>query len=146
MQTTINTDMAFGIPGEHAETTPYYADSHVAGGTVSFGTLGGYDTNGNIVTFASGTTLAGLVVSMHEHTADVYPSATPTKTVPAGTTVAVAKSGTWYVAVPEGETWTTNAKLYINNYAFTTTNPGSGTAVGEVLKVVDGLAAIRFQL
>lgn len=144
MQTEINSDMAFGIPGEHANEQPFFADAKTAGAEVEFGTLGGYDSAGNVIPYASGATLAGLIVSPHEHTAKVYPSSTPTLKVPAGITVGIAKAGSWYVKVPEGETWTANASLYITNYALSVT--GSGTVAATVLKVVDGTAAIRINL
>lgn len=144
MQTSINSDMAFGIPGEHANEQPFFADAKTAGAEVEFGTLGGYNSAGDVVPYQSDTTLAGLIVSPHEHVAKVYPSSTATLKVPAGATVAVAKAGSWYVKVAEGETWTENDSLYINSYALTNTE--NGTAVATVLKVVDSIAAIRINL
>ena len=144
MQTEINSDMGFGVPGEHANEQPFFTDSRTAGAEVEFGTLGGYDAEGNVIPYALGTTLAGLIVSPHGHVAKAYPSSTPTLKVPSGITVSVAKTGSWYVKVPEDETWTANAPLYITNYALSAT--GSGTVAATVLKVVDGTAAVRINL
>lgn len=145
MQTVINKDMAVGIPGTHGNGQPYYADPYIAGGEVTFGTLAGIDASGNVVAWASGA-CAGLIVNPNEHVVMALPSDTRTLKVGAGTTVALAKKGSWYVAVPSDETerakWIKGAKLKADTTTHALAVDDAGT-YGEILMVGGGVALVR---
>lgn len=102
MQTKITMNLAFGKPGEHANTQPYRADAYAVASAVTLGTLA-YTGTGGVGTYAGGTreTYLGLFVSPNEHVNMALPSNVATLQVPAGTTVAVAKRGSWFVAIPK---------------------------------------------
>jgi hypothetical protein len=102
MQTKITMNLAFGKPGEHANTQPYRADAYAVASAVTLGTLA-YTGTGGVGTYAGGTreTYLGLFVSPNEHVNMALPSNIATLQVPAGTTVAVAKRGSWFVAIPK---------------------------------------------
>lgn len=142
MQTTIGNELVFGVPGEHANGQPYRADAYIAATEVTFGNLAGISSDGKVGAMgASYGTFLGLFVSPHEHVRMVLPSDSRSLSVPAGTTVAVAKRGAWYVKVAEGETWKKGSKLKVDSYALALSADGTG-AVAEVLDVVDGIAII----
>lgn len=140
MQTTITMNLAFGKPGEHANTQPYRADSYAAASTVTFGQPA-YTGTGGVGAYDASTrgTYLGLFVSPNEHVNMALPSNVATLSVPAGTTVAVAKRGSWFVAIPSTETssWIVGAKIYAKAGSLTTTASG-GTLVGEILAVQNG--------
>lgn len=140
MQTNITMNLAFGKPGEHANTQPYRADSYAAASTVTFGQPA-YTGTGGVGAYDASTrgTYLGLFVSPNEHVNMALPSNVATLSVPAGTTVAVAKRGSWFVAIPSTEvvSWVVGAKVYANAGALTTTSTG-GTLVGEILAVKNG--------
>lgn len=157
MQTTINKDLALGVPGTHGNTQPYFADPYIAGGDVVMGTAVEL-SNGNVVTCTTAANAIGIAVNPNEHVNMALPSDTATLTVPAGATVAVAKKGSWYVAVPtdaveydadEDETiphteaynWVKGAKLnYSTSYNGLAYNV-SGT-VAEILEVDEVTEAV----
>lgn len=135
MQTSINKLMALGIPGEHANTQPFYADSYIATTDVTMG--GG--------ALASGYTHIGIFVSPHEHIKMELPSDSLSLKVAKGATVAVAKKGSWFLAVPATETasWTANAKVYVTaDGVFTATESGN-TEVGTIIETDGIVAAVR---
>lgn len=143
MQTTITMNLAFGKPGEHANTQPYRADSYAAASTVTFGQPA-YTGTGGVGAYDSSTrgTYLGLFVSPNEHVNMALPSNVATLSVPAGTTVAVAKRGSWFVSIPKvsganDSSWTVGAKVYATAGVLTTTSAG-GTLVGEILAVQNG--------
>lgn len=133
-------NLAFGKPGEHANTQPYRADSYAAASTVTFGQPA-YTGTGGVGAYDASTrgTYLGLFVSPNEHVNMALPSNVATLSVPAGTTVAVAKRGSWFVAIPSTETssWVVGAKVYATAGSLTTTASG-GTLVGEILAVKNG--------
>lgn len=131
-------NLAFGKPGEHANTQPYRADSYAAASTVTFGQPA-YTGTGGVGAYDASTrgTYLGLFVSPNEHVNMALPSNVATLSVPAGTTVAVAKRGSWFVSIPNGSNWTVGAKVYANAGELTTTSTG-GTLVGEILAVQNG--------
>lgn len=145
MQTKINKKMAFGIPGTHGNGQPYYADPYVAGGTVTFGTLAGLDATGRAVAWTTGD-VAGLIVNPNEHVRMVLPSSERSLSVDQGATVAIAKKGAWFVAVPTADkaNWKKGAKLIADTTTHALKVSASGT-YGEVLEVDDDatLALIR---
>lgn len=102
MQTTITMNLAFGKPGEHANTQPYRADSYAAASTVTFGQPA-YTGTGGVGAYDASMrgTYLGLFVSPNEHVNMALPSNVATLSVPAGTTVAVAKRGSWFVSIPK---------------------------------------------
>lgn len=118
MQNTITMNLAFGKPGEHANTQPYRADAYAVASAVTLGTLA-YTGTGGVGAYAGGSreTYLGLFVSPNEHVNMALPSSTATLQVPAGTTVAVAKRGSWFVAIPKVAT-------EVGTYTYT----GSSTA------------------
>lgn len=144
MQTTINKDLALGVPGTHGNTQPYFADPYIAGGDVVMGTAVEL-SGGNVVPCATAANAIGIAVNPNEHVNMALPSDTATLTVPAGATVAVAKKGSWYVKAVSG--WTKGTKL---NFAAVATATPSGLVaaadgtVAEVLDVDSGIALIRF--
>lgn len=102
MQTTITMNLAFGKPGEHANTQPWRADAYAVASDVTLCTPA-YTGTGGVGTYDGGTraNYIGLFVSPNEHVNMALPSGTATLQVPAGTTVAVAKRGSWFVAIPK---------------------------------------------
>lgn len=102
MQTKITMNLAFGKPGEHANTQPYRADAYAVASAVTLGTLA-YTGTGGVGAYDASTrgTYLGLFVSPNEHVNMALPSNVATLQVPAGTTVAVAKRGSWFVAIPK---------------------------------------------
>lgn len=151
MQTVINAKMALGVPGTHGNTQPYLADVYIAGAPVTMGTAVELDASGNVVPCTTVANAIGIAVNPNEHVNMALPSDTATLTVPAGATVAVAKKGAWYVAVPtndvpydaeeddpvphtEAYNWVKGAKLnYSTSYNGLVYN-ASGT-VAEILEV-----------
>lgn len=98
MQTKINATMAMGVPGEHGNTQPYFADSYTASAEITMGTP--VVVTGTTAAPATGATASGLAVSPHEHVRMILPDGTQSLKIKAGDTVAVAKKGSWYVAIP----------------------------------------------
>lgn len=148
MQTTINKDMAYGIPGTHGNGQPYFADPYIAGAAVTMGGVAAVDANGNAVPYsATATTPVGIFVNPNEHVRMVLPSDSRTLEVAAGASVAVAKKGSWYVAVPEADKakWVVGAKLAYSSSTYGLVVDASGT-VAEILGVGDAkdCALIRF--
>lgn len=146
MQTRINKDMAYGIPGTHGNGQPYFADPYIAGATVTMGGVAAIDANGNAVPYSvTNTTPVGIFVNPNEHVRMVLPSEERTLTVAAGSTVAIAKKGAWYVAVPvaDATNWVKGAKLAYDSTTYGLKFDASGT-VAEVLGVGGGVALIRF--
>lgn len=148
MQTTINKDMAYGIPGTHGNGQPYFADPYIAGAAVTMGGVAAIDANGNAVPYsATATTPVGIFVNPNEHVRMVLPSDSRTLEVAAGASVAVAKKGSWYVAVPEADKakWVVGAKLAYSSSTYGLVVDASGT-VAEILGVGDAkdCALIRF--
>lgn len=148
MQTTINKDMAYGIPGTHGNGQPYFADPYIAGAAVTMGGVAAIDANGNAVPYsATAATPVGIFVNPNEHVRMVLPSDSRTLEVAAGASVAVAKKGSWYVAVPEADkaNWVVGAKLAYSSSTYGLVVDASGT-VAEILGVGDAkdCALIRF--
>lgn len=146
MQTRINKDMAYGIPGTHGNGQPYFADPYIAGATVTMGGVAALDANGNAVPYSvTNATPVGIFVNPNEHVRMVLPSEERTLAVAAGATVAIAKKGAWYVAVPvaDATNWVKGAKLAYDSTAYGLKVDASGT-VAEVLGVGGGVALIRF--
>ena len=146
MQTRINKDMAYGIPGTHGNGQPYFADPYIAGATVTMGGVAAIDANGNAVPYSvTNATPVGIFVNPNEHVRMVLPSEERTLTVAAGSTVAIAKKGAWYVAVPvaDATNWVKGAKLAYDSTTYGLKFDASGT-VAEVLGVGGGVALIRF--
>lgn len=155
MQTKINADMAVGIPGTHGNGQPYFADPYIAGADVLMGGAAYIETDGTAKNLASGKTGVGIFVNPNEHIRMVLPSDERSLVVAKGSTVAVAKKGSWYVALPDNATeaakWVKGASLQYGSY----TNSKSETvyglvfnasgAVAEILMVGGGVALIRFK-
>ena len=148
MQTVISNELAFGVPGTHANGQPFYADSYVTptGDTdsaITFGTLVAL-VSGKIVP-ATGTAALGLAVAPNEHVRWVLPDGARSLVADKGSTIAVAKRGAWYVAVPTADkaNWVAGAKLAIASGAFVVS--GTGTA-GEVIEVSDDKTAAIVRL
>lgn len=146
MQTRINKDMAYGIPGTHGNGQPYFADPYIAGATVTMGGVAALDANGNAVPYSvTNATPVGIFVNPNEHVRMVLPSEERTLAVAAGATVAIAKKGAWYVAIPvaDATNWVKGAKLAYDSTTYGLKVDASGT-VAEVLGVGGGVALIRF--
>ena len=146
MQTRINKDMAYGIPGTHGNGQPYFADPYIAGATVTMGGVAALDANGNAVPYSvTNATPVGIFVNPNEHIRMVLPSEERTLAVAAGSTVAIAKKGAWYVAIPvaDATNWVKGAKLAYDSTTYGLKVDASGT-VAEVLGVGGGVALIRF--
>jgi hypothetical protein len=140
--------MAYGIPGTHGNGQPYFADPYIAGAAVTMGGVAAIDANGNAVPYsATATTPVGIFVNPNEHVRMVLPSDSRTLEVAAGASVAVAKKGSWYVAVPEADkaNWAVGAKLAYSSSTYGLVVDASGT-VAEILGVGDAkdCALIRF--
>lgn len=129
MQTTINADMAVGIPGEFATTRPRYAYAVETSAAVTFGEPV-VITNGKAAP-ATAATCTGVAASPHQHVQNALPSSTATLTVPAGTVIAVVERGEIFIKVPTGVTFAEGGKLYVASGAWASTG---STAVGTVLK------------
>lgn len=144
MQTSINKLMALGVPGEHANTQPFYADSYVATTDVTMGGAAGIK-DGKVGALASGYTYIGIFVSPHEHIKMELPTDTMSLTVAKGATVAVAKKGSWFLAVPDTETasWTANAKVYVTAAGVFTSTASGNTEVGTIVETDGIVAAVR---
>lgn len=146
MQTTIYKDMAFGVPGTHGNGQPYFADPYIAGADVTMGGVAAINTDGMAVPYsATASTPVGIFVNPNEHVKMVLPSSDRSLVVKAGDTVAIAKKGSWYVAVPEGDSanWVKGAKIAYDSSAYGLKVDASGT-VAEILGVDGGIALIRF--
>ena len=146
MQTTIYKDMAFGVPGTHGNGQPYFADPYIAGADVTMGGVAAINTDGMAVPYsATASTPVGIFVNPNEHVKMVLPSSERSLVVKAGDTVAIAKKGSWYVAVPAGDAtnWVKGAKLAYDSSAYGLKVDASGT-VAEILGVDGGIALIRF--
>ena len=146
MQTTIYKDMAFGVPGTHGNGQPYFADPYIAGADVTMGGVAAINTDGMAVPYsATASTPVGIFVNPNEHVKMVLPSSERSLVVKAGDTVAIAKKGSWYVAVPEGDAanWVKGAKIAYDSSAYGLKVDASGT-VAEILGVDGGIALIRF--
>ena len=146
MQTTIYKDMAFGVPGTHGNGQPYFADPYIAGADVTMGGVAAINTDGMAVPYsATASTPVGIFVNPNEHVKMVLPSSERSLVVKAGDTVAIAKKGSWYVAVPEGDSanWVKGAKIAYDSSAYGLKVDASGT-VAEILGVDGGIALIRF--
>ena len=146
MQTTINKDMAVGIPGTHGNGQPYFADPYIAGANVTMGGVAAIAADGTAVPYsATASVPVGIFVNPNEHVRMVLPTSEASLTVRQGDTVAVAKKGSWYVAVPQADAtnWTVGAKLIYDSTTYGLL-VGSSNAVAEVLLVKDGIALIRF--
>lgn len=148
MQTTINKNMAYGIPGTHGNGQPYFADPYIAGGDVTMGGVAALSANGTAVAYSSdASTPVGIFVNPNEHVKMALPSDERSLTVPAGAIVAIAKKGSWYVAVPEADkaNWVVGAKLAYSASTYGLVVSASNT-VAEILGVGDAkdCALIRF--
>lgn len=146
MQTTIYKDMAFGVPGTHGNGQPYFADPYIAGADVTMGGVAAINTDGMAVPYsATASTPVGIFVNPNEHVKMVLPSSERSLVVKAGDTVAIAKKGSWYVAVPAGDAanWVKGAKLAYDSSAYGLKVDASGT-VAEILGLDGGIALIRF--
>lgn len=146
MQTTIYKDMAFGVPGTHGNGQPYFADPYIAGADVTMGGVAAINTDGMAVPYsATASTPVGIFVNPNEHVKMALPSSERSLVVKAGDTVAIAKKGSWYVAVPAGgaTNWVKGAKLAYDSSAYGLKVDASGT-VAEILGVDGGIALIRF--
>ena len=146
MQTTIYKDMAFGVPGTHGNGQPYFADPYIAGADVTMGGVAAINSDGMAVPYsATASTPVGIFVNPNEHVKMVLPSSERSLVVKAGDTVAIAKKGSWYVAVPEGDAanWVKGAKIAYDSSAYGLKVDASGT-VAEILGVDGGIALIRF--
>ena len=146
MQTTIYKDMAFGVPGTHGNGQPYFADPYIAGADVTMGGVAAIDAGGMAVPYsATASTAVGIFVNPNEHVKMVLPSGERSLVVKAGDTVAIAKKGSWYVAVPTADAanWVKGAKLAYDSSAYGLKVDASGT-VAEILGVDGGIALIRF--
>ena len=146
MQTTIYKDMAFGVPGTHGNGQPYFADPYIAGADVTMGGVAAINSDGMAVPYsATASTPVGIFVNPNEHVKMVLPSSERSLVVKTGDTVAIAKKGSWYVAVPEGDAanWVKGAKIAYDSVAYGLKVDASGT-VAEILGVDGGIALIRF--
>jgi hypothetical protein len=136
MQTEISAKTALGVPGEHGNTQPYRADSYIAKAAITMGSLVALDGDGIIP--ATGATALGIAVSTHEHVRMVLPTDATSLVVHAGSSVAVASKGTWFVAKPVDAV--KGSKLKIASGVLTVDPAG---AFAEVLEVDDSVALIR---
>jgi len=149
MQTTINKDMAVGIPGTHGNGQPYFADPYIAGADVTMGGVAAIDTDGTAIPNASGKTPVGIFVNPNEHIRMVLPSDERSLVVAKGSTVAVAKKGAWYIAVPTDATekakWVKGAGLAYGSSSPFQFVQSASNVVAEILSVGGGVALIRFK-
>ena len=146
MQTTINKDMAVGIPGTHGNGQPYFADPYIAGANVTMGGVAAIAADGTAVPYSvTASTPVGIFVNPNEHVRMVLPTSEASLVVRQGDTVAVAKKGSWYVAIPEADAanWVAGAKLVYDSTSYGLL-VGVSNTVAEVLLAKDGIALIRF--
>lgn len=146
MQTTINKDMAVGIPGTHGNGQPYFADPYIAGANVTMGGVAAIAADGTAVPYsATASTPVGIFVNPNEHVRMVLPTSEASLVVRQGDTVAVAKKGSWYVAIPEADAsnWVAGAKLVYDSTSYGLL-VGVSNTVAEILLAKDGIALIRF--
>lgn len=158
MQTTINKDMAVGIPGTHGNGQPYFADPYIAGANVTMGGVAAIAADGTAVPYsATASTPVGIFVNPNEHVRMVLPtgptydaggqivSSGNSLVVRQGDTVAVAKKGSWYVAIPTADAanWVAGAKLVYDSTSYGLL-VGVSNTVAEILLAKDGIALIRF--
>lgn len=136
MQTVVGAKTALGVPGEHGNTQPYRADSYIAKAAITMGSLVVLDGDGVIP--ATGNTALGVAVSTHEHVRMVLPTDATSLVVHAGSSVAVASKGTWFVVKPVGAVKGSKLKVASGNLAVDPT----GT-FAEVLEADDSVALIR---
>lgn len=147
MQTVIKKNMAVGIPGTHGNGQPYFADPYIVGAAdgVTMGGIAQLDDNGNAIVCSDASKAVGIYVNPNEHVRMVLPTDTASLVVPQGATVAIAKKGSWYVAIPSADkaNWKKGVKLNYSTSGFVYN--ASGTAA-EVLLVDDEatVALIRF--
>ena len=146
MQTTINKDMAVGIPGTHGNGQPYFADPYIAGANVTMGGVAAIAADGTAVPYSvTASTPVGIFVNPNEHVRMVLPTSEASLVVRQGDTVAVAKKGSWYVAIPEADAanWVAGAKLVYDSTSYGLL-VGVSNTVAEVLLAKDGIALICF--
>ena len=146
MQTTINKDMAVGIPGTHGNGQPYFADPYIAGANVTMGGVAAIAADGTAVPYSvTASTPVGIFVNPNEHVRMVLPTSEASLVVRQGDTVAVAKKGSWYVAIPEADAanWVAGAKLVYDSSSYGLL-VGVSNTVAEILLAKDGIALIRF--
>lgn len=146
MQTTINKDMAVGIPGTHGNGQPYFADPYIAGANVTMGGVAAIAADGTAVPYSvTASTPVGIFVNPNEHVRMVLPTSEASLVVRQGDTVAVAKKGSWYVAIPEADAanWVAGAKLVYDSTSYGLL-VGVSNTVAEILLAKDGIALIRF--
>ena len=132
LQSIINKNMAFGVPGTHGNGQPYFADSYIAGAAVTIGKVAALDTNGNVIE-CTGSNPLGLIVNPNEHVRMVLPTDEGSLQVAAGSSVAVAKGGSWYIDLP-GDAYTVSGA--ISGAATITQNVKKGAKV--YVKASDG--------
>lgn len=138
MQTKINTYTAFGIPGTHGNTQPYYADPATAEANLKMGDPVEV-TAGKAKKMTAVAKYVGIAVDPHEHVLMTLPESTRTLVVREGDTIAVAKKGSWYIEIPEVGV-TVGAKVYATATGVYTMTAGSNALIGEVL-ATDGAAS-----
>ena len=146
MQTTINKDMAIGVPGTHGNGQPYFADPYIAASDVVMGGVAAVNANGKAVPYSeTATTPVGIFVNPNEHVRMVLPSDTRSLTVAAGNTVAIAKKGAWYVKVPTADAtnWVVGAKVIYDATSYGLL-VGTTSPVAEILETDGVTALIRF--
>lgn len=102
MQTTVNEDMAVGIPGEMATTRPRYCYAVLASADITLGTPV-VITNGK----AAPSELAdakGIAVSPHQHVQMKLADDTASLVIPAGQEVGVLERGEVFIVAPAAAT------------------------------------------
>ena len=137
MQTTITKNMAFGFDGEHANGQPFRADTFIASAEVTFGTpamADGVNESGfRKAKPSTGTNFIGMFVGPHQHIKMELPSDTRSIKVPAGTDVAVASKGCWFVTL----TWDATPGDFVQVTSGAFAKYTNGTKVGEIVDVDD---------
>ena len=129
MQTKINKNTAFGIPGTHGNTQPYYADPATAEANLKMGDPVEV-TAGKAKKMTAVANYVGIAVDPHEHVL---------MTLPESTRTLVVRQGSWYIEIPEVGV-TVGAKVYATAAGVYTMTAGSNALVGEVL-ATDGAAS-----
>lgn len=105
MQTTVNVDMAAGIPGEMATTRPRYCYAVIAAENVTLGGLAYLGTDGKFYAAAAeGRTLKGVFVSPHQHVQMKLADGSASLVVPAGQEVGLLERGEVFVKVASAVT------------------------------------------
>lgn len=139
MQSTVNADMAVGIPGEMASGRPRYcyavianAPAGVAG--VTLGKAAATDANGKFgeMDDTTYTTFKGVFVSPHQHVQMKLADDEASLVVPKGCEVGVLERGEVYI-VATG-TAKAGAKLYVDANGALTPTATDATEVGVFLK------------